>query len=370
MNKVSFFILSLLSLVTNVAAFKGCESDQMNELCQTNPVDHCYTCLKVNEEQYPHPPVCVPVFHNNLGVLENYPRDQWNCTIYRPLPVKTTDSEIITNELENITKDICKIDDFIVDMCQEEDKNGFCMIANYIHDMCDSNVETNKNDEESSVKLENIKYESPWGPLSECNQYFYKEICTNKVAKLCFDCRKYLGKELFTQKPRYHYYCSPFYKDMNEKETVDWFTKEKYECKRWYNPNYNPSSFSTSNYETKGKLYSACSGPICSKEGWFYRGDHFGKEWCGMGTCKEYFGNSVLCDFPTNCGKKNNLSVNEHNFQTLGCGYEKFKCMIKKNCRNLIKELENCKSDQACILSILIQNDDETFMKLTKCMFS
>ena len=116
-------------------------------------------------------------------------------------------------------------------------------------------------------------------------------------------------------------------------------------------------------------LYPACSGSICLKEGWQFQKTDFGKDWCGLGECKPY-GRKYYCNFPTNCGKKNNLSVNEHNFQTLGCGYEKFKCMIKKNCRNLIKELENCKSDQACILSILIQNDDETFMKLTKCMFS
>ena len=131
--------------------------------------------------------------------------------------------------------------------------------------------------------------------------------------------------------------------------------------------NYKPSSFSTENYETQGKLYSACSGPICSKEGWFYKNNHFGKEWCGMGNCKEYFGNRVLCDFPTNCGKKSNKL--EHNFETLGCGSEKFKCMLKKSCRNLIKQFNDCDKDISCIYSLIIQNSsNEIFQDLVKCM--
>ena len=402
--KIAFFVLSLLSLFSLGSAFKGCESKQLNELCQSKVIDNCYTCVKVmNDYGYPHPPVCVPVFHHSYGILDNYPRDKWNCTLYRPtlpepqIPDKDDEDEedfkediveevndevssAVIDELENeanVVEGICQIDEFIYEMCDKRDNIGFCLIASYIHDMC--NINTSKSKE---VSLQAIRYESPWGPLSDCNQYFYKEICTNKVAKFCFDCRKFLGKELFTQRPRYSYYCSPFYKDMNEKESTDWFTKEKYECKRWYNPNFAPSSISTENFETERKLYSACTGPICRKEGWFYRGDHFGKEWCGMGKCKEYFDNRVLCDFPTNCGKKSNQLLsqnnesNEHNeereFQTMGCGSEKFKCMLKKSCRNLVKSLDKCDDDLVCIYNIIVSEDtsnNETFQNLVKCMF-
>jgi len=417
MKSFALFILSALSLFSVGSAFKGCESTQMNELCQDKIVDRCYTCIRVNKDiRYPHPPVCVPVFQHNLGVLDNYPVDKWNCTMYRPTPVNPQvendydnddeedvemmekiadylsdkDSDKISTEIikedetldeltseERFIKDVCAIDDFIFEMCHEQDNNGFCMIASFIHDLCNADGSSNDNSREVSLEsvkhIENVNYVSPWGLQSECNQYFYKEICTNKLAKFCFDCRKFIGKELFTQKPRYSYYCSPFYKDMNEKESLDWFAKEKYECKRWYNPNFKPS-FSTENFETEGKLYPACTGPICRKEGWFYRGDHFGKEWCGMGKCKEYFGNRVLCDFPTNCGKKNNaLSVKSETFQrefkTLGCGSEKFKCMLKKSCRNLVKQLDNCDKDLACVYGVISGTDNESFLKLVKCMF-
>lgn len=354
MNKLLFFFLSALSIFSG-QAFKECESDTMKELCESNTIDRCYECKNIELKSSN---VCVPVFHNNIGTLDNYPVDKWNCTIFRN-----------EDKSYEIIEDICLVDSIVKDFCHESEKNGFCMIANFINDIC----------EQHNNKLADFKpltYTSPWGPSSDCNQYFYKEICTNKVANFCFDCRKYLGKEFFTQKPRYHYYCSPFYKDMDEKEAVNWLSKEKYECKKWYNPNFNPSSLSVQNYETSRKLYPACTGPVCSKEGWTFKENHFGKEWCGLGKCKEFFGNRVLCDFPVNCGK--NKNPNEHliqnkfhkEFQTLGCGLEKFKCMLKKNCRNLIKQLEDCKDDQICMLTIVSQTDDEKFLELTKCILS
>jgi hypothetical protein len=374
--KPIFLTLSIL-LVGGHTLDSVCTSPNMNKLCTTEKVvDHCYSCRHNDVNTIEH---CVPIFHNHLGALDNFPSKTWNCTLYRPSETTEEDNQVENDQ--QIIDDICEIDDFIVDMCHQQDNNGFCMIASFIHDMCEKGLEIDEDNDdentkdvtlESFVSVKNVNYESPWGPLSECNQYFYKEICTNKVAKFCFDCRKFLGKELFTQKPRYHYYCSPFYKDMNEKEAMDWLSKEKYECKRWYNPNYKPSSFSVQNYnefETKGKLYSACTGPICRKEGWFYRGDHFGKEWCGMGNCKEFFGNRVLCDFPTNCGKKTNNILTEHNFETLGCGSEKLKCMLKKSCRNLIKQFNDCDKDISCIYSLIIQNSsNETFQDLVKCI--
>jgi hypothetical protein len=363
MKKVSFFILSILSLITNVSSFKGCENDQMNELCQSKAVDHCYTCVEVTKETYPHPPVCVPVFHNNLGVLENYPRDHWNCTIYRPTIITDPIQEAIdqTNKLE---KEICLIDEFISDLCEHEDKNGFCLIANYIHDICE-----NKNEEEDQstsyhLKTQNYQvsdYISPWGSKSQCINSDYKEICSDNITKACFDCRTPTLK--IGPITSYYHLCFPLFASENETNLVKRLKNENWECKKFSNPRYKPS-----------KLYSACSGSICQKEGWTYRGNHFGKEWCGNSPCNEYFGNRVLCSFPTNCNsKKSLLSIQDDyhkEFQTLGCGLEKFKCMIRKDCRNLVKQLENCKNDQSCILSILIQNDDETFLKLTKCMFA
>jgi len=317
MKSFALFILSALSLFSVGSAFKGCGSIQMNELCQDKIVDRCYTCIRVeNDYRYPHPPVCVPVFQHNLGVLDNYPVDKWNCTMYHPTPVNPQvenddeedvemmekianylsdqDSDKISTELikedeaideltseERFIKNVCTIDEFIFEMCHEQDNNGFCMIASFIHDMC--NADGSSNDNSRVVSLESI--------------------------------------------------------------------------------------------ETQGKLYSACTGSICRKEGWFYRGDHFGKEWCGMGKCKEYFGNRVLCDFPTNCGKKiNALSVQSETFQrefeTLGCGSEKFKCMLKKSCRNLVKQLDNCDKDLDCVYGVISSTDNKQFHDLVGCMFS
>jgi hypothetical protein len=493
MKTLFFLLLSTFGLLSNASTF-GCQSVNMNELCLSKVVENCYNCEHLIPQKSLLEPVCVPLFHNNLGVLENYPSDKWNCTLYRP-QIEETNNEFMTEigEVENESKlidDVCQIDNFISSICGHEDKNGFCMIANYIDDIC--HLDEEKDEDEKSFDLKQVslqKYVSPWGPSSDCVESFYQELCSNKLVKFCFDCRKLIGKELFTQKPRYSYTCSPFYKDMNEKETVDWFSKNnyeckrwnnlnykpssflvqnyetednlnenveesfdlkqvslqkyvspwgpqseclkpsytalctdklvkfcfdcrkflgkesktqkshysyfcdpfynddnekenvdwfnknKYECKRWYNPNFKSSSFSIQNYETEGKLYSACTGPICRKEGWFYRGDHFGKEWCGMGKCKEYFGNRVLCDFPTNCGKKMNSIEIETNFktqfQTLGCGKEKFKCLLNKDCRQLVKRIDGCDKDLTCLFNLLIDPtvyQNKIFFNLVQCM--
>jgi hypothetical protein len=374
MKALFFLLLSTFGLLSNASSF-GCQNTNMNQLCLSKVVENCYTCEHLIPQKSLLEPVCVPLFHNNLEVLENYPVDKWNCTLYRPQTEINDEFMSEIGELENESKlidDVCQVDNFISTICGDEDKNGFCMIANYIDDICRFDEE-----DEGSFDLKEIslqKYESPWGYGSECNQYFYIEICTNEVAKFCFDCRKFLGKEFFSQKPRYHYYCSPFYKDMDEKEAVNWLSKEKYECKRWINPNYKykTSSFSVQNYETKGKLYSACTGPICKKEGWFYRGDHFGKEWCGMGKCKEY-GNRVLCDFPTNCGKKMNSIESNFNkqFQTLGCGKGKFKCLLNKDCRQLVRRIDDCDKDLTCLFNLLIEpsvSENKIFFDLVQCM--
>lgn len=242
--KIAFFVLSLLSLFSLGSAFKGCENKQLNELCQSKVIDNCYTCVKViNDYGYPHPPVCVPVFHHSYGTLDNYPRDKWNCTVYRPtLPepeisykedkdeeeleediieeVNDEVSSAVIDELENeanVVEGICQIDEFIYEMCDKKDNNGFCLIASYIHDMC--NVNTTK------------------------------------------------SKELLSQ---------------------------------------------------------------------------------------------------------NNEHNEEREFQTMGCGSEKFKCMLKKSCRNLVKSLDKCDDDLVCIYNIIVSDDianNETFQNLVKCMF-
>lgn len=373
-----FFVTAVASIFGTADAFRGCDNTYYNQLCKTEMINRCYNC--VNNIHAFIPPVCVPILKNNIGTLENFPSPQWKCSAYIPQPITEPVVDPVIepieeepkqedqNEEDKISKELCEIDEFIYDVCENTDENGFCLIASYIHDICHQK----DNHEHKQFELTNnnlLKYESPWGPLSDCNQYFYKEICTNKVAKFCFDCRKFLGKELFTQRPRYSYYCSPFYKDMNEKETTDWLAKEKYECKRWNNPDYKPSVVKY--YEGGQKAYSACTGPICSKEGWTFKETHFGKEWCGLGTCKEYFGNRVLCTFPVNCGKKlTNEYFQELNTKitTLSCNKEKFKCMLHKDCRDLIKDVQECKNNNACMISVVLGADDKNFLDLVSCM--
>lgn len=395
MKSLAFFLLSAFAMLSTGTAFKGCESERMNELCQSEIVDHCYTCVKNHDGEirdivYPHPPVCVPVFHNNLGVLDNYPVKQWNCTLYRPTSeVFDEDMANIASEISNdafefqeelndeetFVKDICKVDDFITALCEHEDKNGFCMIANYVHDICESN------EDDKSVSVETKDYQvtdyvSPWGSKSECITKDYKRICSDSVTKSCFDCRT---PTLLS----YYHLCFPLFASENENALVTRLKNDKWECKKFSNPRYKPTSFQVASVDTTheeelfgGKLYSACTGSICRKEGWTYRADHFGKEWCGNTPCKEYFGNRVLCSFPTNCNTKKSvesLSVVHETFQnefkTLGCGSEKIKCMLKKSCRNLVKQLENCDGDQMCLYTVISQSTNDTFNDLVKCMY-
>jgi hypothetical protein len=376
MKSLTFILLSAISLFTFASAFKGCDNEQMNKICQSTLVDACYTCTRVNNNIIP--PVCVPLFHTNLDVLDNYPRDKWNCTLYRSqdevfdqeiadkvsdISKDSSNFEYELDSEEELVKDVCKVDDFIYELCGEEDNNGFCMIASYIHDICES-----KEDNMEIKNYEVSEYVSPWGSKSECITSDYKKICSDKITKSCFDCRT---PTLLS----YYHLCFPLFASENENALVTRLKKDKWECKKFSNPKYKPSSFHTSTTENLfgGKLYSACTGSICKKEGWSYRGSHFGKEWCGNLPCKEYFGNRVLCNFPTNCNSKKSLSVISDTFQnefhTLGCGFEKLKCMLKKSCRNMVKQLENCKGDQMCLYTVISKNTNENFRDLVSCMY-
>lgn len=248
--KIAAFVISVLSLFSLGYTFRGCNNINMNELCVSPVVDSCYECVKNQHSNYPESQVCVPVFkHTLLGALDNYPSSNWNCTFYR-VPDKNDNQqeqhdeeeyeEYVMEEMNDklnekeenietkIVDDVCKIDEFIVDVCNGEDKNGFCMIANYVHDIC-----------------------------------------------------------------------------------VMRDTKEETELS-------------------------------------------------------------------TNCNSKKSLSSLEqedfHNdFETLSCGREKFRCLLKKDCRNLLKQLDNCNNDLVCTLTLLYQvsqnNDDhDEFLNLVKCM--
>jgi hypothetical protein len=375
MKSLLFTLLGIVAFFSPSLAY-DCKTEKMTQLCLSPAVDQCYNCVKnvvLHDDVIDHTlSVCVTVFHNQLGALENYPSKVWNCTMFRHDHSEDDEHShpidpVIIGNGEDESYIVDKVEDKIDDEIEDEVDDEIDRIDDIVDMIFDSlnhniQVENIEESEEMSNHFEVKKYESPWGPLSECNQWFYKEICTNKVAKFCFDCRKFIGKELFTRVSRYHYYCSPFYKDMNEKETVDWLSKEKYECKIWNNPNYKPS-MAVESVSSEG-LYPACSGPICSKQGWQFQKSDFGKDWCGLGKCKAY-GKKYYCSSPTVCGKK----TNEHEFETLGCGSEKFKCMLKKSCRNLVKQLENCGQDMICAYSIISGTDNESFFNLVKCTF-
>jgi len=223
MKSLTLYVFSLLSIFSLSSSFKGCENTKIKELCKTNVVDHCYTCVRINAEpSESYEPECVPVFHNNLSVINNYPQDAWNCTMYRP----TSENE--SNELI----DACNIVEFLEDICQEDDKNEICMIANYIHDMCGEN-------EESRMESNNYQvadYVSPWGSKSECITKDYKEICSDKVTKSCFDCRTptlKIGPVI-----SYYHLCFPLFASDNENNLVTRLKNDKWECKKFINPNY------------------------------------------------------------------------------------------------------------------------------------
>lgn len=330
-KKLLFVVLGIFS-IGFIGSALGCD-----DVCVSS--DKCYQCVKENIS------ACVPTYNNSLGALDTY--RNWNCTLFQQ---EETDTEKLIHT-------ICQVDNFVDELCNitvGNDDNGFCMIASYINDICKAQNQFHTEDHD--------KYVSPWGTESDCVEPFYKNICSHRLVKYCFDCRIFIGKELFTQKSRYSYYCSPYYNGEDEQEKFNWLKNEKYECRKWMNKHYKYSSFSTESAEPSG-LYPACSGSICSKEGWQFQKTDFGKDWCGLGQCKAY-GRKYYCNFPTNCGKKTN-----DQFETLGCGKEKFKCILKKSCRNLLKQLDDCDKDQMCIFNLVVQNsDNEAFNNLVKCM--
>ena len=327
-KNIVFVVLGIFSvgLIGNAVA--------CDDVCLSS--SRCYQCLKENIM------VCVPTYTNAIGNLDIY--RNWNCSVFK----EETDTEKLINT-------ICKVDNFVDELSNitvGNDDNGFSMIASYINDICQTKFHTQDHD----------KYVSPWGTDSDCEDPFYKNICSKRLVKYCFDCRKFIGKDLFTQKSRYSYDCSPYYNGEDEQEKFNWLKNEKYECRKWMNKHYKPSSFYTENTEPSG-LYPACSGSICLKEGWQFQKTDFGKDWCGLGECKPY-GRKYYCNFPTNCGKKTN-----DQFETLGCGKEKFKCILKNSCRNLLKQLDDCEKDQTCIFNLVVQNgNNEAFSNLIKCM--
>jgi hypothetical protein len=278
MKNVLFFILATFSSifsVQTVEAFKGCENKRMNEICLSPEVDRCYTCLNVEQSKFIHPPVCVPIFHEHLGALDNYPANNWNCTLFSPQ----------VNKNEELIKDICKIDEFISVICKDQDKNGFCLIANYIGDICD------KAEEE-----------------------------------------------------------------------------------------YNLDSLEDSKHViTQGAFYPACSGAICQKEGWTWQKTAYGKDWCGSGTCIPFGKSTFVCSYPNKCGKKTtsldtlhrdiDSELLENEFHVMGCGKEKFKCILNKECRNLVKSLKECDEEFGCIYQIVSTNSNDMFIKLANCMY-
>ena len=374
MKSLLFLLISTLGFLS-VHSY-SCQNDNMNKLCLSKVVENCYNCQHIEPIKSVLEPACVPVFHNNLRVLENYPTDKWNCTLYRPELNDEIKNEMINFENESeLIEDVCIIDNFISEICDHEDKNGFCLIANYIDDIC----QNDDSDQSTDIETKNYKvtdYLSPWGSKSECITKDYKKICSDSITKSCFDCRT---PTLLS----YYHLCFPLFASENENTLVTRLKNDKWECKKFSNPRYKPS-FQISNHEdlSEKKLYPACTGPICRKDGWTYRANHFGKEWCGNLPCKEYSGNRVLCSFPTNCNsnfpkekiKKSLSEINEkfhHEFETLGCGSEKFKCLLNRNCRKSVKKLDDCNNDMTCLLNLvmdpsIIQN--RQFLNLIQCM--
>jgi len=373
----------------------------MNDLCQLNTVDRCYTCINTENIAVPHPPVCVPIYQNTLGALDNYPSNSWNCTMYRP----DTDSK------EEIIKDICEIDEFIVGLCHDENIDGICMIASYIKDLCQQadkeyrEQEDDINDTEESEGVEDmieeiveinevakynnlddedlgLTYSSPWGKKSQCMTPFYQKLCKDDVIKSCYDCRTSV---LNIGPVKTHYYhCHTVSASEEESDALKWLGEQNYECSKMVNNNFNSKEKKEVSLTGIMLLYPACNGPICQKEGWSYQQTLYGKDWCGNGECKPYGNRRVYCDVQNVCGVKRSTPINmmsfsrntEHaddmfsnHFTAMACGKEKFKCMLSKGCRNLLKEIEKCNEDYACIYPIIMSTENESFNKLATCMF-
>ena len=371
MKKVLFFILATFSSifsVQTVEAFKGCENKRMNEVCLSPAVDRCYTCLNIEQNQFKQPPVCVPIFHQqHLGTLDNYPSNKWNCTLYSP--------EVNSNE--EFVKDICKVDEFVSNVCQDQDKNGFCMIANYINDICQQAEEEHRFEETDYTTLD---YVSPWGSKSECMQPFFKKHCSNKLTKYCYDCRAETLK--IGPIKDYYYHCHSYGYGDDMKKTLDWLKSQKYECRRFENKDYDPVVKDESqHFKTEDVYrYPACSGSICQKDGWIWKKTVNGKDWCSGGSCVPFGKTMFMCNYPSSCGKKLSSVDSTENqeesnvellreFHTIGCGKEKFKCLLNKECREFVKSLKDCEEDFACIYQVVSTNFNDLFIKLANCMY-
>lgn len=126
MKKLFFFLLSALS-VFSVGAHRGCDNQKYNELCMSQDIDHCYSCKNVVDQV---PSICVPVFKDNLGTLENYNRNTWNCTLYSP----TLNSNKETN---HFFKDLCTVQPFFKEMCDYSNDKTMCYSAKLLNDFCD-----------------------------------------------------------------------------------------------------------------------------------------------------------------------------------------------------------------------------------------
>jgi len=394
------YLLLLILGVHTIGSFSLCDKD---EKCISS--DECYECVSFDNNMT----ACIPIYKegnklyngDGINVLEKY--KNWNCSIYNKEESNIENISIIKKiesekSVEELIDEICKIDHFVDEICNitvGNNDNGFCMIASYINDICHLKSDFNVKEETKQHKLFNKglalnkdihiytheNYISPWGSESECLESFYKNMCSNKLVKYCYDCRFFLGKELFTQKSKYSYYCTPYYNKDDEQELLNWIKKEKYECRKWINKHFKPS-FKDDNSTDKiirtspliEGIYPACSGPICSKQGWQFQKTDYGRDWCGLGECKP-INKRYYCSYPTNCGKKINTYQKESEledqkeYQVLGCGKEKFKCVLKKSCRQLIKRLDECEKDISCITNLIIENSNNNeFNDLVKCI--
>ena len=185
MKKLFFFLLSALS-VFSVGAHRGCDTKNYNELCMSQSIDHCYSCKSV--EDY-IPTICVPVFKDNLGTLENYSRDDWNCTLYSPTLNTNKESNNYLKDLcyvqpffqticeftndktmcyssklltdfcsghADLKEQICDVDEALYNMCNQTDHDGICMTASIIHYYCIQDYEGLKTE---LCKVEDYAYD-------------------------------------------------------------------------------------------------------------------------------------------------------------------------------------------------------------------
>ena len=78
----------------------------------------------------------------------------------------------------------------------------------------------------------------------------------------------------------------------------------------------------------------------------------------------------LLEDFICFPQKSRSLTLNsEHNFKIMGCGSQKFKCMLSRSCRELVNRLKDCNEDLACIYNLITSTQNEKFLNLVNCMY-